>query len=85
MKFLKPSKKCIKSLQLVNATVCGTPVYQRLEWRVTQLPSWPGNVRLCYYCPLGDSIVPPLCLLAIGRFHLWASGDPQTVVVKSPN
>ena len=27
---------------------------------------------------------PLYCLLVMGRFHLWATGDPQTLAVKSP-
>ena len=45
-----------------KATVCGSPVSHRLEWRVMQLPSWLGtsNVRICHYCPFGVVSVTPL-------------------------
>ena len=75
MKYLKNQ---VKSIQLVTArpTVCGSPVSHRLKWSMMQLPSWPGNVRICHYCDFRGAFVPHLppvghCWLTFVG-HLWS-------------
>ena len=44
---------------LAELQICsGSLVSHRLLWRLMQLPSWPGNFRICYYCPLRVLVSP---------------------------
>ena len=36
------------------------------------------------YCILGGKVSPLYCLRSIESLHLWDTGDPQTVAIKSP-
>ena len=48
------------TIGICAVTVCGSPVSHRLEESLMQLPSWPSNLRICYYCHLWGASVTPL-------------------------
>ena len=84
----EPPKKCIKSIHLIgDCLICCLWVTSVPQVGIDcPVPSRPADVRICYYCHLGAASSTPFklyCLLAIGRFHLWATGEPHTVAIKS--